>query len=77
LWGAVNDILESAEDGEQRALDSAYSFCHRVGRKEFQFDDFFEHRFTQYTYRFIWCCYALAWGVAMYDSKTSGMEKAA
>lgn len=77
LWDAVTDeVLNATEDGEHRAFDAAYGFCHRVGRKEFQFDDFFEYRFTKYTYRFLWCCYAMAWGIALYDA-TGKMDKAA
>lgn len=67
LWDAVTDeVLNATEDGEHRAFDAAYSFSHRIGNKKFQFDDFFEYNFTKHTYRFIWCCYALAWGINLY-----------
>jgi len=29
---------------------------------EFDFTDFWEHDLTEYTYHFIWICYAIAWG---------------
>jgi hypothetical protein len=33
----------------------------------YEFTDSWEWDCTEYTYRFIWCCYALAWGIQMYD----------
>lgn len=68
LWDSVNDVLEMAEEGESRAKHAAYDFSFKADGKTFQFDDFFEHRLTKYTHRFMWCCYALAWGVAHYDN---------
>lgn len=77
LWEAVeSDVLGSVEEGEHVAKHAAYEFCHRVGKRTFQFDDFFEHRLTKFTYRFMWCCYALAWGVQKYDTEAS-LEKVA
>lgn len=32
-----------------------------------QFTDLWDHDFNEYTYHFIWCCYALAWGIGKYD----------
>ena len=75
LWDAVTDkVLNATEDGEQRAFDAAYGFCHRIGRKEFKFDGFFENRFTKYADRFLWCCYALAWGIGLYDATAKSCE---
>jgi len=34
---------------------------------EFDFTDFWEHDLTEYTYHFIWICYAIAWGSQQYD----------
>ncbi|ARU30875.1 hypothetical protein CAP31_03745 [Sulfuriferula sp. AH1] len=70
LWAAVDDeVLNRADDGEHAAFQAAYDFCHKIDGKEFQFSDFFEHRFTEYTNYFIWCCYALAWGIQKYDQE--------
>ena len=62
------------EDGEQAACSAAYDFSHSIGRKNFQFVDLFEHNFKRYTFHFIWCCYALAWGVKKYDEAKGGAE---
>jgi hypothetical protein len=30
-------------------------------------EDSWEYDFKEYTYHFIWCCYAIAWGIMQYD----------
>lgn len=68
LWEAVTEeVLSKTDDGSQRAYDAANDFQYTVGDKDFQFTDLWEHDFTEYTQHFIWCCYAIAWGIKMYD----------
>jgi len=68
LWVQVNeDVLSKVDDGEIRAYDAAYDFKYEADGKSFQFDDLYEHNCYEYTHRFIWCCYALAWGIKQYD----------
>jgi len=73
LWEEVEDrVLRCVDDGGERAQIAAYDFSWSPGlpgsgRPRWQFDDLFEHSFTKYTGRFIWCCYALAWGIQKYD----------
>lgn len=63
-------VLCYADDGEHAALRAAHEFEH----KGFRFTDFWEADCTKYTYRYIWCCYALAWGIRQYDaSKTESV----
>ena len=57
----ILDVLDS--DGEHAAMNAANEF--EFGG--FTFVDFWENDFKEYTHRFIWCCYALAWGIAFYD----------
>lgn len=70
LWDTVLDEVIGA-DGDskgQRKSIAAYDFSHRVnGDTRFQFEDLFERTFDRYTFRFLWCCYALAWGIKQYD----------
>jgi hypothetical protein len=33
-----------------------------------KFADFWECNSDEYTSRFIWCCYALSWGIKQYDA---------
>jgi len=54
--------------GSQRHIstrDLVYGVSTRGHR--YEFTDSWEWDCTEYTYRFIWCCYALAWGIQMYD----------
>lgn len=70
LWDAVRDDVLDKKDSDDNGrvqMDAAYDFDEVIGGKRFQFIDLFEYDFTQYTYRFIWCCYALAWGIGKYD----------
>ena len=30
-------------------------------------DFFMDHTCEEYTYHFVWCCYAIAWGISEYD----------
>lgn len=70
LWGEVMDQVLSLEDNYtgQRRTGAAYDFHHTVNRNlNFYFEDLFDSRLQRYTLRFLWCCYALAWGIKLYD----------
>lgn len=58
------DVLCCAET-DHDAWEAARDFNH----EGFQFHDFWEHDLTDYTFHFIWCCYALAWGIEQYDKQ--------
>ena len=65
------DVLGAEMDGGgYRKSCSAYDFRHHVNDTvgDFEFQDFFEIDFSEWTFRFLWCCYALAWGVQQYDA---------
>lgn len=65
----VDDVLSAADDGEYAARDAVYRFSYTDDEHgTFEFGDFFEYSLTEYTFRFIWCCYALSWGVQAYDA---------
>jgi hypothetical protein len=34
---------------------------------DFSFQDFWEYHLQKPSYRYLWCCYAIAWGVKKYD----------
>lgn len=72
LWEAVeDDVLSNTLDKEEHSnFDRANDFrwsSRGKGPVEYCFADLWEHRFDEYTHRFLWCCYALAWGVRKYD----------
>lgn len=66
------DVLAYAEDGEyairQAADDFHYEGTHDV------FQDFFEVDLKDYTYSFVWNCYAIAWGLVQYDKMIAEVE---
>lgn len=65
---AQDEILSYVDDGEMCARDAMMSFKHD---KRHPFQDSWECRFTEYTFRFTWCCYALAWAIRQYDAAKS------
>jgi hypothetical protein len=75
LWERVQEeVLDRVDDGEHYATTAAYEFSfnnepydYSSRRPNWQFDDLFEHDFTEYTHTFVWCCYALAWSIQQYD----------
>jgi len=72
LWDDVISgvINADGDSGGYRKQIAAHEFSHRINAEtEFYFQDFWERSLTRYTYRFIWCCYALAWGIQKYDER--------
>jgi hypothetical protein len=63
LREAVQDqVLDTAHD-EYDALSAIIHFEF----EGFSFHDFWENKLKEFTHRFVWCCYALAWGIKVYD----------
>ncbi|WP_349609071.1 hypothetical protein [Cupriavidus sp. DF5525] len=76
LWEAVDDdVLRYLDDGEHAAYQHAQEFSWSVkpdGRRHtYAFEDLWEHDFTEYTFHFTWCCYAIAWAIRQYDAVMS------
>lgn len=65
--GLFGSIPGSSEEAVRMASD----FIEKVGEKTYRFIDFWDHRLETYSYFFIWCCYALAWGIQKYDEAAS------
>jgi hypothetical protein len=69
LWEAIEDeVLDRAHDSEQEAISAACDFGHGAGGRTYSFDDFWEHNLNAFAGHYVWCCYAIAWGIAMYDA---------
>ena len=58
------DVLSAANDGPQAAYNAATDF---EWNGKAYFSDWWERDCNAYTFRFIWCCYALVWGIRKYD----------
>lgn len=70
LWEELDDeVIGAACDGQIRGYDAAMSFRWDSDDDELHFDmcDFWDHNCTEYTFHFIWICYAIAWGIGQYD----------
>ena len=77
LWDEVMSQVIDADDdnGGHRKQAAVHDFTHHVNQAlDFEFVDFWEHDLTDYSFRFMWCCYALAWGVQKYDEKKAEDE---
>lgn len=78
LWEAIEcEVLGADGDsGGYRKQCAAHDFYHEVNSKvgNFYFKDFWETNVEEYSHRFMWCCYALAWGVKQYDDAKAPVE---
>ena len=76
LWEQLEeDVLSRANDGAHDAFEAAFSF--RYDSLGFCMEDFWDHHFEEFTFHFIWCCYAIALGVKTYDEAKSTLKEAA
>jgi hypothetical protein len=70
LYATVKvEVLNFADDGEYKAHEVLrdYSF-HLDEERELEFSDTWEWDLKDYTYRYIWCLYAIVWSVQKYDA---------
>lgn len=77
LWEAVMDEVLGADgdSGGHRKQVAANDFHHKIRKGlEFWFQDFWDHRVTDYTPRFQWACLAIAWGIWQYDAAKSAQQ---
>lgn len=78
LRAAVEDEVASTDDNAVRCYDAANEFSHNGDAWQafhgkdaaFEFSavwEGFDHATEAYTFHFLWCCHALAWGIDVYD----------
>lgn len=73
LWEELTDrVLSTTDYGSHEAIKAAIEFEPDDGEVMFEMRDFWDHRLDDYTFHFIWCCYAIAWGVKTYDDAKGG-----
>ncbi|RWP64875.1 hypothetical protein [Mesorhizobium sp.] len=63
-WREIEQTLLDDPD-KDIAVRNAIEYSCSVTKQRFV--DFWDHTFTDYTWRFRWCCYAIQWGIAQYD----------
>lgn len=65
LWEELQScVLYVADDGESCAHQSARDFV----SGDFNLEDFWKTNLHVYKHHFIWCCYAIVWGIQQYDA---------
>ena len=65
-WALLREMLEwEAPCSTEGAVTAAMSWRDADGERPFY--DFYEHTLEDYTYHFIWCCYAIRWAIEQYD----------
>ena len=66
LWEEIEDqIFGELENGEPFARAALDSFDFNG----FRFYDSWEWSFSEWSFHYVWCCQALIWGIALYDTK--------
>jgi len=73
LEALEDEVLCHADEGEDAARRAADDFEHG----DFKFTDFWEADLQEHPGRYLWCCYAMTWGIAQYDTHKAAQEKAA
>jgi hypothetical protein len=63
-----SEVLWAAGDGEYEAHRVLRDFTCEIDGKKLEFYDTWEWDLQEYTVRFIWCCYAIAWAIQQYDA---------
>lgn len=71
----ASEVLYHIDD--ERALrDAIDDFKYEDDKGEiWEFTDFWETNLDVYTVYFLWCCYALQWGIQKYDTKSQEVGK--
>jgi hypothetical protein len=57
------EVLRHADE-EHEAWRAISDFEH----DGWHFQDFWDHDCTEYVHRYVWCCFALVWGIRQYDA---------
>ena len=67
-WAALQESNLS-EDSSPESIEDAVrtAMAYKCPVSGSRFIDFWDHDLQDYTYRFLWCCHAIRWGVRQYD----------
>jgi len=68
IWADIESkVLNCMDDGEYRVREAMDSF----ESHGFDLSDHYEMNFQDYTYKFIWCLYAIVYAIQQYDAEKS------
>lgn len=62
-----DDVYRYLDLGEHEAQEAVRDFSCEIRGTHYAFSDTWEWNCTEYTYRFTWCCFAIAWAIKQYD----------
>ena len=70
-WEAIEDEFDGIMHAEstEHAVRQAMEWKCPVSKQ--RFSDFWEHTLEDYTFQFLWCCYAIQWAIARFDETTA------
>jgi hypothetical protein len=68
------DIYRYLDDGEYEARRALGEFGCEINGHHYEFSDTWEWDCTEYTFRFVWCCYAVAYSIQQYDKFKDGAK---
>jgi hypothetical protein len=71
LWEDVEHTVLSDPNDESICVARIWEYRHTINGEDFEFIDFFDGSMNRYTFHYLWCCYALAWGINKYDDHRS------
>lgn len=66
VWSQLEDEILSNADCEWEAVHAINNFKCQADM-HFDFSDFWASDHTAYTYRYVWCCYAIIWAIKEID----------
>ncbi len=69
-WREISDDVLSCAEDEHAAYTAVSDFHYKTDDRieDFDFQDFFEGGGTKWlTFHYLWCLYAIAWGIKKYD----------
>lgn len=75
LAALSEDVNPYLEDGEYEAHRAVRDFSVTINDEKYEFSDTWEWECDEYTFRFVWCCYALAWSIKKYDESKASLAK--
>lgn len=64
LWEEIEDDVLNRTEDETDCIRLGMDFKSSEG---YEFVDFWEHNFQEYTHHFIWQLYAIVWGISIWD----------
>lgn len=80
LWNCLQRLMDSLEGNQTTDYHDVndwswtpFGHDHRHPGS-CHFSDLWDHNFKEYSFHFLWACYAIAWGIKTYDASKEAVE---